>query len=148
MEEKLRVTVVALLAKGVAPEDVQGFIGQIAAGQEESGVVTLFKTPPLSDGSRRIYIKVSRVIDAADLDDGWNLRITRKFNAAGYGNVAWKITQVDPNAWDAEITTASLPRELFQDCLEMDPDSSARPEAPPAPFGSEAFWNWFENGTR
>jgi hypothetical protein len=148
MEEKLRVTVVALLAKGVAPEDVEGFIGQIAAGQEESGVVTLFKTPSLSDGSRRIYIKVSRVIDAADLDDGWNLRITRKFNAAGYGNVAWKITQVDPNAADAEITTASLPRELFQDCLEMGPDSSARPEAPPAPFGSEAFWNWFESGTR
>lgn len=147
MDEKLRVTVVALLAPGVTPEDVRDFIGQISGGRDEPGAVRIFKTPPLDDGSRKLYIKVSRIMGAAEVDDGWNLRITRKFKDAGYGKVAWKITPVVSGDLDAEATTASIPMELLADCLGTGAGEYPPPEEPPAPFGSDEFWQWFEEAS-
>ena len=68
------------------------------------------------------------------------------FRDAGYGDVAWKLTPIAPEDTDPEKTTSSFPVELFQDYLEAGerPDDDILPEIPPEPFGSDAFWKWFD----
>ncbi|MBL0714588.1 MAG: hypothetical protein JJV98_12895 [Desulfosarcina sp.] len=147
MEGKVRISIMALLSKDVIYEDIQPFIEE-KLGQENyrdhrkiHGVVTQV------DGSHRLQIKFSKLIDSHELDESRYLRIANAFRDAGYGDVAWKITPIEPEEMDPENTTSSFPVELFEACLRNDErQDDPLPDFPPEPFGSEAFWKWFDEG--
>jgi hypothetical protein len=148
MKCDLRVTAVALLKKGLGFEDIEGFIDAKLADPGTAGFNTLRKTIALADGTQRLYVKFSKVMPDHELDDGWNLHMTRDFYRAGYGNVAWKITRIDPQDANPEATTESFPAELFQSCLEDTAETHQAPDDLPAPFGSDAFWEWIEDDSK
>lgn len=99
-----------------------------------------------SSGGERLYAKFCMVIPAGELDDAWNIAVSRLFSDAGYGDLTWKITPVEPNDPDCENTTCSIPGDLFKIWLDAD-DKGGQTKAPvpPEPFGSEPFWTWFED---
>jgi hypothetical protein len=147
MPEKVRVSVVALLPSGMPPEDMQRFLGRLGGGEEGSAAVTVFKTPELPGGSRRLFAKISRVFTPDGLDDRWHLDMTDEFYKVGCEDVAWRITRLQPTVIDVETTTCSFLLELFRDSLPPGIESRLVPEQPPMPFGSEAFWRWIGEET-
>lgn len=44
--------------------------------------------------------------------------ISNEFHKTGYGDVAWKFTEVDGEDPDAEDTTVSIHPDLFKACLD------------------------------
>jgi len=145
MAKQFRVSVVARLHMGVRRQDVESIMTPALAKQ---GLTTADKlcwiSFPSEDGEKR-YVKFSALVPLDQLDDAWNLRASRQFSDAGFGDVAWKITPVEDNDQYGEDTTCSIPQDLF---LELNASEDNRvvekPGAPPAPFGSERFWECFD----
>ena len=148
MDEKVRVSLLAMLAPGVSYADIQPFIRQHLGAESDREYRRIYGKADAPDGSHRLQIKYSRVIDAALLDEPGFLRIANAFRDAGFGDVAWKITPIAPGDTDPEKTTSTFPVELFHDYLEEDEqqDDDSPPDIPPEPFGSDAFWKWFDKG--
>lgn len=147
MEGKVRVSIMALLSRNVTFNDIQPFIRKHLGPDREREYRRIYAATDCVDDRERAQIKYSRVIDARNLDEAAILRIANAFRDAGYGDVAWKITPIAPEDTDPEKTTASFPVELFQACLDEDDDQDAGlPDVPPEPFGSDAFWKWFDEG--
>ena len=146
MDDKVRVSILALLAPGVSYADIQPFIRKHLGEDSDREYRRIYGKADANDGGHRLHIKYSRVIDAASVDEAGLLRIANAFRDAGYGDVAWKLTPIAPEDTDPEKTTSSFPVELFQDYLEADErtDDDILPEIPPEPFGSDAFWKWFD----
>ncbi|MDJ0809634.1 MAG: hypothetical protein QNJ01_06005 [Desulfobacterales bacterium] len=145
MEGKVRVSIMALLAANMTYDDIQPFIRENLGPDSDREYRRLYASADCEGESQRLQVKYSRVIDARDLDEAAFLRVANAFRDAGYGDVAWKITPIAPDDPDPESTTASFPVELFQSCLEEEAlEDEAGMDIPPEPFGSEAFWKWFD----
>jgi hypothetical protein len=147
MAEKVRVSVVALLPEALTPEDMQQFLGRLGEGENDAAMLTVFKTPELPGGSRRLFAKITRTFAPEVLDDRWHLDVTEEFYKVGCEDVAWRITRLQPTRTDVETTTSSFLLELFRDSLPPGIESRLVPEQPPMPFGSEAFWQWIGEET-
>lgn len=114
------------------------------AEQALTGFKTVQGVSLLENGEKRLHIKFSKLFDVEKLDHRWNLSISHEFREAGYGDVAWKFTEVDSHSPDAENTTVSLHPGLFRACLGD--DEFARHEGRvPEPFSSEEFWQWYKD---
>jgi hypothetical protein len=146
MDDKVRVSILALLAPGLSYADIQSFIREHLGQDSDREYRRIYGKADADDGRHRLQIKYSRVIDAKRVDEAGLLHIANAFRDAGYGDVAWKLTPIAPEDTDPEKTTSSFPVELFQDYLEEDerPGDDILPEIPPEPFGSDAFWKWFD----
>lgn len=142
MSEKLRVTVVALLPEKLSPKEMHPFLDRLTDGENRDALVTVFKTPELPNGARRLFAKLSRTFPAGEMDERWHLRMTDEFYGVGCEEVAWRITRLQPARSDVESTTSAFLLELFRDSLPPGIESRLIPEQPPMPFGSEAFWQW------
>lgn len=147
MDRKIRTTLVALMPKGMNLEDTPQFIDKIKAAEEPSMIRTIYKTTELPDGGQRLYVKISKVINADEENDEWLLRVTENFRDAGCENVAWRVTEISPEDCETENTTDSFPIDLFQNCLETGDKAIELPKTPIEPFGSDAFWNIFDRNT-
>ena len=143
MNNKIRLTVVALLPEGVKSEDIQDYVAPVINGDDPAVIRTIYRTAALENQDQRLYVKISKLVHEREIKDGWHLRITERFGNAGCCDVAWKITKVDPKNLDSENTTASFPLELFQNSLESDDEEVVLPDLPLEAFGSDAFWEWF-----
>ncbi len=145
MEGKVRVSIMALLAANTTYDDIQPFIQENLGADSDREYRRLYASADCGGENQRLQVKYSKVINAQELDEAAFLRVANAFRDAGYGDVAWKITPIDPDDPDPESTTASFPVELFQSCLEEDAlEDEAGVDIPPEPFGSEAFWKWFD----
>ena len=120
--EKLRTTAVALFPKGTRDEDCREIIDRLATDKDLSGYRTLLRSTILSDGSRRIFIKFTKVVPLNDLGTGWVINITAKLFEAGYEDVAWRLTRLKSPPEDEDDTTESFPAELFRKALADDED--------------------------
>ena len=145
MEGKVRVSIMALLARNIGYSDIQPFIREHLGPDSDREYRQLYPLSDRADQNQRLQVKYSKVIDARDLDEAAILRVANAFRDAGYGDVAWKITPIDPDDTDPEQTTASFPVELFRSFLDEDELQDDPPsDIPPEPFGSKAFWKWFD----
>ena len=96
------------------------------SGKRKSRITALagFKTiqgvSKTAAGEKRRHIKFSKLCDADKLDHRLNIDISNEFHKAGYGDVAWKFTQVDSEDPQGENTTSSIHPGLFKECLEKD----------------------------
>ena len=91
------------------------------------------------------YVKFSALVSFEQLDDAWNLRASRQFLEAGYGDVAWKITPVADDDPTAKDTTCSIPNDFFQTWRgDQDGAQDVPLSEPPESFGSDEFWQWFD----
>lgn len=144
MGHMVRTTVIGLLDKGVPFEDIQDFVNDKLADKALTGFKTVQGVSKTEDGEKRFHIKFSKLFEADKLDHRWNLDISNEFRNAGYGDVAWKFTEVDSHSPDAENTTVSLHPDLFRACLAE--GDLTRHEGPfPEPFSSEEFWQWYKD---
>lgn len=143
MNKKIRLTIIALLPKGMKAENVPSLIEKVVAGEDPTVIRTMYKTADLSNRAQRLYVKISKVIDAEEITDGWHHQITEAFKCNGCNDVAWRVTKITLEDYEPENTTASFPIELFQSFLEQAEDIIL-PEVPPEPFGSDTFWKRFE----
>ena len=143
MNNRIRLTVVALLPEGVNGESIHDYIDPVVSVEKQTITKTIFRAATMEDRTQRLYVKISRLVHESEIKDGWHLRITERFGKAGCADVAWKITKVDPKDLDSENTTASFPLELFQKSLENDDEEVVLPDIPLEDFGSDAFWEWF-----
>jgi hypothetical protein len=146
MEKMFRVSVIGRIRPGVTREAVKAFVGSKLA---EKGILdgdsVRWITTPWQNG-KRFYVKFCTIIPADRLDDAWNLKASKFFSDAGFGDVAWKITPVKSDDPDPENTTCSIPADLFQIMLgEYDENEKIQMPKPPEPFGSDRFWMWFED---
>jgi hypothetical protein len=123
--ENLRTTAVALFPKGTEDEDCREIIERLAADRDLAGFRTLLRSTILSDGSRRTFIKFTKVVPLNDLGTGWVINITGKLFDAGYEDVAWRLTRLKPPAEDEDDTTESFPAELFKKALADDEETDA-----------------------
>lgn len=146
MKDRVRVTVVALVPAGTDMEKMHDFLERLSTREGASSQVTVLKTPVMPDGSRRLFAKISRVLTAEESTRRWHLRLTDDFYGAGFEEVAWRITKVPPLDFDPEHTTSTILPELFRDCLPSGIEGRLVVEKPPFPFGSDAFWEWVEEG--
>ena len=144
MGRMVRTTVIGLLNEGVTFDDVQGFIDKKMDERALTGFKTVRGVSYEEDGTKRYHIKFSKLFEQDRLDHQWNLNLSQEFRKAGYGDVAWKFTEVDENDPTAEDTTVSIHPGLFDACLDEEGDRR-RQRAFPGPFGSEAFWQWFDD---
>jgi hypothetical protein len=147
MDRKIRTTLVTLMPRGIKAEDTPGFIDKAIAGEDPTMLHTLYRETELTDGEHRLFIKISKVIDADEENDEWLLRVTHKLRDAGCENVAWRVTKISPEDCEPENTTESFPIDLFQNCLETDDKVIDLPKTPMEPFGSDAFWERFDSDT-
>ena len=139
-----RVSVIIRLRSGGGQEEIERIV---ATALEERGLSTddgLKWIAVSSDADPRWYVKFSTVVAADRLDDAWNLRASRHFSKAGYGEVAWKITPVADDDANAEDTTWSVPEDLFRTGWENIDEVQEIPTAAPDSFGSDKFWKWVE----
>ena len=141
---KIRLTVVALLPKGVKGDGINGYVDPVINGEDPSVVRTIYRTTEMGKNGQRIYVKVWKLVYESEMKKGWHLHITERFHDAGCADVAWKMTKVDPMDLDAENTTVSFPVELFQSILENDDEEIVLPDIPLEAFGSEYFWKFFD----
>ena len=123
--EKLRATAVALFPKGTEDEDCREIIDRLATDRDLAGFRTLLRSTLLSDGSRRTFIKFTKVVPLNDLGTGWVINITSKLFDAGYEDVAWRLTRLKPPVEDEDDTTESFPAELFKKALADDGETEA-----------------------
>lgn len=147
MGQMVRTTVIGLLNKGVTFEDIQDFVTAKIADKALTGFKTATGVTCTENGEERRHVKFSKLSPAEELDHQWNLAISNEFCQAGYGDVAWKFTEVDSEDPYGEITTVSIPPGLFRKCLNEDQDGQDS-QTLPERFGSEAFWRWFDNRDR
>lgn len=120
MARMVRTTVIGLLNKGVTFEEVQGFVDEKIAEKALTSFRTIRGTSLMENGEQRRHIKFSRLFEMEELDHHWNLSISHEFQKAGYGDVAWKFTEVESGSPDAENTTVSIHPDLFRACLAED----------------------------
>ncbi len=145
MEGRVRVSIMALLARKVGYSDIRPFIREHLDPDSDREYRQKYPVDARENEDQRLQIKYTKVIDAEDLDEAAILRVANAFRDAGYGDVAWKITPILPGDADPEETTASFPVELFQSCLaEDESEGDDAIDIAPEPFGSEAFWKWFD----
>ena len=144
---KIRLTVVALLPKGVKGDRIKDYVDPVINGEETSLVRMIYRTTEMGKHGQRIYVKISKLVDQSEMEKGWHLQITDRFRDAGCADVAWKMTKVDPMDLDVENTTVSFPVELFQSILENDDEEIVLPAIPLEAFGSEYFWKFFDYAT-
>lgn len=143
MDGNIRLTVVALLPEGVKEESVQDYVAPVINGEDPTVISTVYRTAALESQVQRFYVKISKLVNKSEIEQGWHLRVTERFSDAGCADVAWRISKVDPGDVGSENTTASFPLELFQNSLENDDENVVLPGIPLEPFGSDAFWEWF-----
>jgi len=146
MEQLFRVSVIGRIRSGVTRDAVEAFVAsKLAEKGVLDGDTVRWISMPWNNGER-IYVKFSTVIPANRLDDAWNLRTSKFFSKAGFGDMAWKITPVNADDPDPENTTCSIPADFFQIMLgdNDEPEKISMPR-PPEPFGSDRFWLWFED---
>jgi len=120
MESKIRLTAITLFAAGAREEEIQAFMAQIAADQKIAGFKTVFRSTILADGSRRSYVKLSKLTAMGEREIDWIVALTKKFFDAGHQDVAWRVTKIDPADANDDDTTNSFPVELFRNSLEED----------------------------
>ncbi len=118
--EKLRTTAVALFPEGTGEEDCREIMDRLGTDRDLAGFRTLLRSTILSDGSRRTFIKFTKVVPLNDLGTGWVINITAKLFDAGYEDVAWRLTRLKSPAEDGDDTTESFPAELFKKALADD----------------------------
>ena len=135
------------MPKGVKAEYASDFIDEVIANEDPTLLRTLYKKTEVADGEYRLFVKISKVIDADEETDEWLLRVTQKMRDAGSENVAWRVTKISPEDCDSENTTESFPIDLFQSYLETEVTTISLPQAPMEPFGSDAFWERFDSDT-
>jgi hypothetical protein len=136
------------MPKGVKAEYASDFIDEVIADEDPTLLRTLYKKTEVADGEYRLFVKISKVIDADEETDEWLLRVTQKMRDAGSENVAWRVTKISPEDYDPENTTESFPIDLFQSYLETEVTTISLPQAPMEPFGSDAFWERFDSDTK
>jgi hypothetical protein len=139
----VRTTVIGLLRRGVTFEDVQGFVDEKLAEKALSGFKILHSKSVTEKGETRLYIKFSKLFEIDKLDHGWNINLSHAFREAGFGDVAWKFTEVDSDDPEGEHTTITIPQGLFAGYLDG-ADGTEGGKASPEPFGSDDFWQWFD----
>ena len=120
MGRMVRTTVIGLLKKDVTFEDIQAFVDEKLAERTLAGFKTIRGISLMENGEERRHIKFSRLSEMEELDHRWNLSLSHAFEKAGYGDVAWKFTEVDCQSPDAENTTVSIHPDLFRACLTED----------------------------
>ena len=147
MSRKFRTTLVTLMPKGVKAEYALDFIDEVIADEDPTLLRTLYKIAEVTGGEHRLFVKISKVIDADEETDEWLLRVTQKMRDAGSENVAWRVTKISPEDCDPENTTESFPTDLFQNYLETEDKTISLPKAPMEPFGSDAFWERIDSDT-
>ncbi len=123
--EKLRTTAVALFPEGAGEEDCREIMDRLATEKDLAGFRTLLRNTILSDGSRRTYIKFTKVLPYSDFGTGWVINITSKLFDAGYEDVAWRLTRLKSPVEDGDDTTESFPAELFKKALADDEETGA-----------------------
>jgi hypothetical protein len=141
MEQMVRTTVIGLLNPGITFEDIQGFVDAKIADKKLTGFKVVTGITYNDAGQPRRHVKFSKLAAAKELDHRWNLAISNEFCRRGFGEVAWKFTAVDADDPYGELTTVSIPPDIFRQCLQ---DEDSRRSADPAPIGSDRFWRWFE----
>lgn len=120
MTENLRATAIALFPEETGDDECRAIIERLAADKDLADFRTLLRRTILSDGSRRTYIKFTKLVPRNDLGTGWVINITGKLFDAGYADVAWRLTRLKSSAEDEEDTTESFPAELFKKALAND----------------------------
>jgi hypothetical protein len=95
MEKWIRTTIIGRLNKGVTFEDVQAFINDKLSEKALTGFKTVQVISTTETGEKQRHIKFSRLFAMDKLDHQWNLSLSHEFRDAGYGDVAWKFTEVD-----------------------------------------------------
>ena len=145
MNRKIRTTLVTLMPRGINAESIPEFIEKAIAGEDPAVLHTLYRETEMTDGEHRLFIKISKVINANEENDEWLHRVTKNLRDAGCENVAWKATKISPDDCEPENTTESFPIDLFQGCDETDDMAIDLPKTPMEPFGSDAFWEFFDN---
>jgi hypothetical protein len=147
MDGRLRVSLLTLFSRDITYSDIRPLMQAHLGLDFEREYRQRYSASESAAGPTRLQVKSSRVIAADDLDEAGLLRFANAFRDAGYGDVAWKVTPIAPGETDPENTTASFPAELFQACLDADtPQDDPLSDIPPEPFGSDAFWKWFDEG--
>jgi hypothetical protein len=121
--EKLRTTAIALFPEATSDEDCREIIDRLAAEKDLAGFRTLLRNTVLSDGSKRTYIKFTKVIPRNDFGTGWVVNITSKLFDVGYEDVAWRLTRIKPAVEGEDTTTESFPAELFKEALADDEET-------------------------
>jgi len=139
MARMVRTTVIGLLNEGVTFEDVQDFVNEKLAERTLTGFKTVQGVSRTEVGEKRLHVKFSKLFKLDKMDHRWNLSISQAFREAGYGDVAWKFTEVDSQSADAEDTTVSIHPGLFRACLGDD-EINKHDSPLPTPFGSKKFW--------
>jgi len=147
MNETIRITVVGLLPESMSGKGIAGFLDQAIADEAPGVIRTIYKTAELNPQRQRTYVKISRLVNADELKDGWHLTVTECLRNAGCAEVAWRVTKIEPGNTDSENTTESFPTELFQSISENDAEGILLSEASSKPFGSDAFWEFFDGDT-
>lgn len=120
--EKLRTTAIALFPEEATEAEAQAVVERLASVTDMAGFQTVLRKTILSDGSKRAYIKFSKIVPRNDLGTGWVVNITAKLFEAGYEDVAWRLTRILPDGGEGEATTESFPVELFKAALAEDGD--------------------------
>jgi hypothetical protein len=120
MQVKLRLTAITLFDIGASEEAIQSFMAQIAGDEKIAGFKAVYRNTILSDGSRRSFAKISKLMEREELEIDWIVAVTKKFFDAGHHDVAWRVTKIDPSDVNGENTTDSFPVELFRNSLEED----------------------------
>ena len=147
MNETIRITVVGLLPESMNGKGKAGFLDQAIADEAPGVIRTIYKTAELNPQRQRTYVKISRLVNADELKDGWHLTVTECLRNAGCAEVAWRVTKIEPGNTDSENTTESFPTELFQSISDNDAEEILLSEAPTEPFGSDPFWKRFDDET-
>lgn len=147
MTDRLRLTAVAILPGGMDNKSIPSYLEQIVAGEDPAVVRTIYRTTEVAENGQRFYAKVSKLIESNEISEGWHLKVTERFRNTGCDDVAWRITKIAPEDTDAENTTESFPIDLFQSNGETYAEETILPEVLEAPFGSDAFWQWFVKDT-
>ena len=140
MGPMIRTTVIGLLRPGVTFEAIQDFVSAKISDKALAGFKTVTGVTCTTDGETRLHIKFSKLSPAEELDHRWNLAISNEFYEAGYGDVAWKFTEVDSEDPCGEVTTDSIQPDLFSDFTakaqglsdRWGPPGGLRPRAPAA----------------
>lgn len=144
MTDKYRLTAVAILPEGLENKGIPSYLEKIVAGEDPAVVRSIYRIAELTENRKRLYAKVSKLIDANEILEGWHLKVTERFRDAGCDDVAWRVTKIAPEDTNPENTTESFPTDLFLSNVETDAEETILPEVLKEPFGSDAFWEWFE----
>jgi hypothetical protein len=144
MGKMIRATVIGLLNEGVTFEDIQAFVDEKLSAKALGDFRIVRGEAHTEAGEKRLFIKFSKLMPIEVIDDRWNIDLSHQFRQAGYGDVAWKFTEVNSDDPAAEDTTETLQPELFQACLDAaDPSDDSSPLS--GAVGSDVFWQWFDD---